>query len=141
MIISENDLDILARTIFGEARCEYNYSQGGLASLIAVGNVVMNRLQSPKRFGASLKEVCQKPWQFSCWNENDPVRKMITADDVDGDFIFRICQDVAIGVALQDWPDLTKGSDHYHANYCHPRLANPKKLQLKIGRHHFYRLG
>lgn len=141
MKITEDDLDVLARTIFGEARCEYGYSQGGMASLIAVGNVIMNRSKSPKRFGRTLKEVCLRPWQFSCWNENDPVRKTIEGVGPQADPVFGICRDVAIGVALQNWPDLTKGSDHYHANYCHPKWADPERLKVKLGRHIFYRLG
>jgi len=55
------DIDILARTIFGEARGEYDHPEGGMASLIAVGNVVMNRLQVKGRYGQSIQEVCLKP--------------------------------------------------------------------------------
>lgn len=139
--ITEEDLDIFARTIFGEAKCEYNYQQGGMASLIAVGNVIMNRLKSPKRFGHSIKEVCLRPWQFSCWNEADPVRKTIEGVGLQADPIFNFCKEAAIGVALKNWPDLTKGSDHYHANYCRPHWANLENLKVKLGRHLFYRLG
>ena len=40
-----NDIHILARTIYGEARGEYYRLDGGLSSLIAIGNVVKNRLK------------------------------------------------------------------------------------------------
>ena len=42
------DIDILARTIFGEARGEYEHVEGGISALIGVGNVVMNRVKAQK---------------------------------------------------------------------------------------------
>ena len=137
MTHSSNDLDIFARTLYGEARCEYG--KVGIAALMAVGNVVLNRL-GQKHFGASIADVCLKPWQFSCWNEKDPVRKVITGDDLEKDPVFRVCQDVARGIAFSSWPDLTKGSDHYHADYCRPYWAKSQKLRVRLGRHLFYRL-
>ncbi|MES2252810.1 MAG: cell wall hydrolase, partial [Pseudomonadota bacterium] len=66
------DIDILARTIYGEARGEYGRVDGGLAALIAVGNVIVNRTQQQTWFGRTVRDVCLKPYQFSCWNRNDP---------------------------------------------------------------------
>ena len=61
--MNEQDLDILARTLYGEARGEY--SSSGPAALIAVGNVIVNRFEKGGRFGKTLAEVCLKPKQFS----------------------------------------------------------------------------
>ncbi|MEB3702096.1 Cell Wall Hydrolase [Candidatus Bealeia paramacronuclearis] len=140
-IVTEKDIDILARTIYGEARCEYNHPQGGLGSLIAVGNVVMNRLNAKRRFGNSIEDVCLKPFQFSCWNAKDPMRKVITGEGIEKDIVFKICQEVASAVANQAWPDFTRDSNHYHAYYCKPDWADPRKLQVRLGRHYFYKLG
>ncbi len=59
------EVDVLTRTIYGEARGEYHRHDGGMAALIAVGNVVMNRLKAKTWYGLTIKEICQKPFQFS----------------------------------------------------------------------------
>ena len=111
-IINTEDIDVLARTIYGEARGEYKRPDGGIASLIAVANVVMNRLKAKTWYGMTVKEVCQKPFQFSCWNKQDPNRALITSSKVAEDSLFMTCQQVAQQVVTEQWPDLTRGSDH-----------------------------
>jgi hypothetical protein len=71
-MFTKEDTLILAKTIYGEARGEI--SQGK----VAVGCVVMNRYYSKKWFaGSTLAGTCMKKMQFSCWNENDPNRKIL----------------------------------------------------------------
>ena len=60
---------LFACVLCGEAR------NGGYASMAAVAQSIMNRLQRPKRFGATIKDVLLKPWQYSCLNANDPNRE------------------------------------------------------------------
>jgi len=136
-----DDIDVLARTIYGEARGEYG-GQAGMASLVAVGNVVMNRLTAGGRYGKTIQEVCQKPWQFSCWNEGDPNRRIMMRKTID-DPVFSVCFEVATKVSQQHWPDLTMGSNHYHAATMsvYPRWAKGSKPRVSIGRHLFYQLG
>ncbi len=69
----ERDIDVLARTIWGEARGE------GIAGQIAVGWCIRNRVEMdlhndgrPDWWGEGYEGVCRAPWQFSCWNKNDP---------------------------------------------------------------------
>ena len=135
-----DDIDILAPTIYGEARGEYG-KQSGIASLIAVGNVVVNRVSAGGRYGTTIQEVCQKPWQFSCWNEGDPNRRLIMQDTIN-DPVFSICCEVAVKVSQQQWPDLTMGSDHYHASTmpAYPPWAKNIKPRISIGKHLFYQL-
>jgi len=139
---SENDIDVLARTIYGEARGEYGRPDGGIASLICVGNVVMNRLAKMSWFGRSVREVCQKPWQFSCWNYGDVNRHIIEQVDA-GDGVFKVCKDVAYQVAHALWPDLTGGCDHYYSALLKspPKWAVGKPPKFRIGRHLFFNLG
>ncbi len=69
MTVSEKDRDILARTLWGEARGE------SLAGQIAVAWTICNRVNDGKAkswWGEGYAGVCQKPCQFSCWNKNDP---------------------------------------------------------------------
>ena len=136
----EEDKDTLARTIYGEARGEYPRKDGGLASLIAVANVILNRSKNNKRrFGRTVRDVCLKPLQFSCWNEKDLNRKMIEAIDSNHP-LFQLCLNVAEKTMDGVWPDLTKGSDHYHADYVLPNWTQGQDYQVKIGRHLFYKL-
>ena len=140
--ITTTDIDILARTIYGEARGEFNRVQGGISSFMAVANVVVNRLQLPQRFGKSIAEVCQKKWQFSCWNQSDPNYPLITALKQGEGELFEIALLTAEKVALGIWPDVTRGSNHYYATSLRstPQWAQGHRPQIRIGHHIFYRI-
>jgi len=63
MTSTDKDRDILARTLWGEARGE------GLAGQIAVAWTIRNRVFDGKAkswWGEGYAGVCLKPWQFSC---------------------------------------------------------------------------
>ncbi|ROM79306.1 hypothetical protein BK654_08030 [Pseudomonas brassicacearum] len=69
MTVSEKDRDILARTLWGEAPGE------SLAGQIAVAWTIRNRVEDDKAklwWGEGYAGVCLKPYQFICWNQNDP---------------------------------------------------------------------
>lgn len=140
-MITSHDLDILARTIFGEARGEYGRCEGGLPALIAIANVIVNRVQEKSWYGTTITSVCQKPWQFSCWNHSDPNYVIIKERVIDHP-IFMICQSVAEAVVKGQWPDITKGSNHYHATDMAllPDWSRGHNPKVRIGRHLFYRL-
>ena len=135
------DIDVLAKTIYGEARGEYARHDAGLAGLIAVGNVAMNRLKAQSWFGKTLREVCLKPYQFSCWNPNDPNHDKLHSSTVTIEPLFDICRWVAENVAEERWPDLTKGSDHYHTVQVAPKWSKGQKPVIRIGCHVFFKLG
>lgn len=61
-----SDAQIMALTIYGEARGESVEGQ------IAVGSVILERVDHRNWDGKTIREVCLKKWQFSCFNENDP---------------------------------------------------------------------
>lgn len=60
LIAALTDAQLLALTIYGEARGE------PIEGRIAVASVIRNRLLA-KHFGATYREVCLQKWQFSCW--------------------------------------------------------------------------
>jgi len=136
----ELEIDTMARTIFGEARGEPIKGQE------AVANVIMNRVavaqkQSNKNYwwGHDIITVCQKPYQFSCWNRNDPsYRRLTTVTEKDIHFAtaLRIARRAVIG----SLPDHTGGATHYHADYVSPYWAQGEKPTTTIGRHIFYKL-
>lgn len=57
---------LIAATAWGEARGE------GLVGMLAVCHVIHNRMESGRSLWSSPAKVCLQPWQFSCWNINDP---------------------------------------------------------------------
>ena len=140
---SERDLDTLARTIWGEARGETRSGRQ------AVANVVMNRVADPgwwtrePGFEADTVEAaCRMPWQFSCWNQNDPnSAKLAQVDTTNA--AFRVCLALA-GVAMSgQLPDITGGADHYHVKTMKnpPQWAKGRVPTAIIGRHAFYKIG
>ena len=127
----KEDLDILARTIFGEGRGEL---YGGK---VAIGCVIMNRVKARSYFGDTVVEVCLKPNQFSCWNANDPNREKVEAASIDKD-VFLECLDVAKRTLAGEFEDLTFGSRHYHTLQAAPYWSKGKTPIIQIGNHRFF---
>lgn len=124
-------LDTLARTLYGEARGEPD------EGVIAVAQVILNRANKPKWWGRDIKSVCQKAWQFSCWNKADPNReKLIALTEKSPQFLR--CLHIGAGVMAGLYADLVQGATHYHADGWAPDWAEGKTPCVTIGRHHFY---
>lgn len=135
------ELDVMARTVFGEARGEYKHPNGGLASLMAVASVIINRKRLGGWFGNSIEEVCLKPLQFSCWNREDP--NYLKIQNVSSqDPLFALCLQVCTNINEERWPDVTRGSDHYHSTLMKqaPVWAHNIPPQIQLGRHVFFKL-
>lgn len=131
-------VDVLARTLWGEARSE------GRQGLIAVACVVLNRVAIAQRkgrywWGTSITTVCLKPYQFSCWNKNDPSYAKLKAATPKTRW-FPECLEIAEMAVRGELADITLGSDHYHADYVDPYWAKGEEVVITIGRHLFYRL-
>lgn len=132
----ERDIDVLARTIYGEARGE------PVRGKEAVAAVIMNRVRLAKRrsgywWGDDIQTVCQKPWQFSCWNDNDPNRKkllVVTRDNA----VFKTCLRVARRAVRGTLKDPTRGATHYHTLNVDPPWSSGRTPVVIIGRHQFY---
>lgn len=126
----QKDIDILARTIYGEARGESERGQ------IAVGLVVMNRYRSNKWFaGQTIADTCTKKRQFSCWNLEDPnldkIRNM-------NEKTLKKYNMIAYSIIQGEHADITNGATHYHTVNILPKWAIGKKPCAKIGSHIFY---
>lgn len=138
MAVSDKDRDILARTLWGEARGE------GLDGQIAVGWTIRNRVfdGNPRSWwGEGYAGVCQAQYQFSCWNKNDPnfaylsgakaipVRELVQA--------FKAADQVITGAV----GDPTGGATHYYATTMPrpPIWANSAKQTLELGHHMFFK--
>lgn len=124
-----DELEVMARTIFGEARGESFKGQ------VAVAWVIKNR--SVNR-GLSVKDVCYAPKQFSCWNVEDPNReKMLAATFTDSHYLRAF--GIAALVSLGDLKDPTDGADHYHTTAIEPYWAKSMHTTLLEGHHRFLR--
>ncbi|OWQ85697.1 hypothetical protein CDN99_21710 [Roseateles aquatilis] len=134
----ERAIDLLARTIWGEARGI------GKEGMEAIAAVVANRTNAgPKAspaFGSTVEETCLKPWQFSTWNENDPngpLARRVTASDQ------RFAESLAIATATIDGQlrDRTDGATLYHSMQVAPVPAWSKTALItrNIGGYLFYR--
>jgi N-acetylmuramoyl-L-alanine amidase len=131
------DIDVLARTLYGEARGEE------LKGMQAVAWVVVNRVRKgPPRFKSSILGVVTAPHQFSCWSKADPNSKLC-ATVTESDPLFALATFAAAGVLSGEVRDPTGGADHYHADYMRPFPEWTKKMTKTavIGNHIFYRDG
>jgi len=132
--LRKGDVDVLARTLFGEARGEKR------AGMEAVAWVIVNRARrGPPRFPATISEVCKQRWQFTCWNATDPNSRLCAAVD-ESTPSFLLALNVATAVLGGMVEDPTKGADHYHTigMKTYPDWASKMQLQTVIGKHRFY---
>lgn len=127
----QEEIDITARTIWGEARGE------GVQGMQAVANVITNRVNAGMWYGRSFKDVCLKPRQFAAWEDlNRP--QMIAATK--NTPLFPEAVEIAKKAVAGTLPDITKGANHYHRAGINPYWADPAKRTTIIGRHVFFKL-
>jgi spore germination cell wall hydrolase CwlJ-like protein len=136
-----NDMaaDVLACTIWGEARGQ------GQAGMEAVTSVILNRVAVAKArggkywWGNDVISVCQKPYQFSCWNRTDPnYKKLIAVTEMNVHFVtsLRIARRAIAGTII----DRTGGATHYHTTAISPYWSKGQTPTTIIGDHVFFRL-
>ena len=126
------EVDVVARTIWGEARGE------GERGMHAVANVIINRAKKGGWWGNTPVEVCLKPQQFSAWNRNDPnfdLARKVTAQDP----VFRLALEIAGRAIAGTLPDITGGATHYfNPEVVMPSWASALNYIADIGKHRFY---
>ena len=132
------ETDVLARTLWGEARGE------GTQGMHAVANVILNRVKIAEKkgkywWGNNIIQVCQKPYQFSCWNRSDPNFKKLQNVD-EKDLYFSTAMRIARRAVMGCLDDVTKGSTHYHAADITPYWVKGEEAVTTIGNHVFYKL-
>jgi spore germination cell wall hydrolase CwlJ-like protein len=130
--MTPGDLDIGARTVFGEARGEEFRGQE------AVAEVLLNRM-ADARWPDTLTNVCKEPRQFSCWNTRDVnYTKLLTAS-IEDDPVFRQCYKALL--TAMNGGDITFGANHYFATWLDPAPSWSKDMRetCVIGIHRFFR--
>jgi spore germination cell wall hydrolase CwlJ-like protein len=137
MTATARDREILARTLWGEARGE------GLAGQLAVAWTIRNRVFDGKDkswWGEGYAGVCLKPWQFSCWNSNDPNYAFLSGAKPIPAGQFKQAMEAANAVIDGTVDDMTHGATHYYATSMPkpPVWVKGAKLTLTMGHHKFY---
>lgn len=107
--MNEEEIDIVTRTLYGEAEREDE------EDVIAIAWVIKNRVMY-RNWPDSYSAVCLQPWQFSCWNQNDSNRAKILAVSKN-DLWYKFCREIAIKVMKGEIPDPTVTSTHYYATW------------------------
>ncbi len=133
----DDAIDTLARTLYGEARGEK------VRGMEAVASVIINRVEKAMQrggywWGGDVEKVCLRPWQFSCWNVNDPNReKILTIDSTNK--IFATCLRIARRAVFGCLKDPTEGATHYHRSGLMPAWARHQIPCAEVGHHVFYK--
>jgi N-acetylmuramoyl-L-alanine amidase len=140
---------IVALVLYGEARSE------PIEGLVAVANVLRNRVKRPSWWGSTYTEVATAKRQFSCLHPLDGERNyqqvlrvaqalagnqpVVTAKGVP-DQKYLTCAWTARGLVAGFLPENTKGSTHYHTAALTPRpnWAQDHVPVCQRGAHVFY---
>lgn len=135
------EVDLIARTIYGEARGEPEVGK------MAIAWVIRNRVETdlhgdgkPDWWGEGVTEVIHKPYQFSCWNAGDPNSAKIANLSI-REPRYMECLAAAARVMANQTADPTSGATHYHTVGLRPvpSWAVGKPAVATIGNHIFYK--
>ncbi len=134
-------LDILALTIYGEARGE------PVEGKIAVANVCRNRLKT-NRWGMTYERVCLAPMQFSCWQPIDgagnagtlrTLSEQIMAGTAPQDPVLAECYWIASGMQSGAARDNVSNATHYFVSSTKvPSWAAGQLPVCVVGHHSFF---
>lgn len=132
------DIDVMARTLWGEARNQ------GIKGMEAVACVIINRFNeniwySKYKGVRSIQAVCLKPKQFSCWNKDDAnYEGCLSVNTFDKTYVLAL--EIARKAKYGELKDITKGANHYYADSIKaPKWVKDMKFCVKIGQHNFYK--
>ena len=145
MGVTHDEVTCLADNMYFEARNQ------SLAGMLAVSNVVMNRV-ADDRYPDTICEVVHEGPTRPSWKDKNkfiPVRnrcqfswycdgKSDEPSDIETyDAIYGMAEDML----YQNMPylDITDGATHYHADYITPSWAYTKTRTVEIEDHIFYR--
>lgn len=145
LTVTDTDLDVAARTLWGECRGEELQGQ------FAVAWVIRNRLSYPKAWWSratpraltanTVAAVCLCPWQFSCWNGNSPELPYMTALARDNSMYVHLREVARQVFAGEIATDPSHGSTMYEVVGTGAKWAQGRKIAAIIGRHEFFILG
>ncbi len=122
--LNAESLEIMARTIYAEARGE------GEIGMKAVAHVILNRIGE---WGDTIGEVVLRPKAFSSWNEGEPYPQVTLENNPKMREAARIALET-----MEANIDITDGSTHYHNKDITPTWAMGKVPVFLYRSHWFY---
>ena len=132
-----NTVEVLARTLWGEARNQ------GVEGMEAVASVILNRAKSPKWWGTDITSVCLKKNQFSCWLDIPETAKNLAALKAvtDKDPEFKVAMDVETRAVAGTLVDSVAGAQYYYERHmpAPPKWVDKLKFIKRVKDHLFYK--
>lgn len=133
LFLSLPDVVLLALCVYGESRGEPYAGKCGVA------HVVINRVKCKTWYGKGIKGVILKPWQFSCFNTNDPNLTKLIDLAHNPPYIDEQYLEIADGCIDGYIPSPVEDATHYHNIHVNPSWKDSMKFIVKIGNHLFYK--
>jgi len=141
-----DDKQLLALTVYGEARGERPIGK------IAVASVILERVDHRDWDGNTIREVCLMPYQFSCYLPDDPnfpkLMKIaqnweatIAGSDPESASLlecYKIAAGLLSGVIPRDSIIVKFHATQYKTVTCHAGWADRMKRVTTIGAHEFF---
>ena len=127
-------VQVVAQTLWGEARGE---SERGMR---AVACVIEERRRRRWMKATNAAEVCLAPFQFGCWNRNDPNRARMEAIARQPDAAYTLATAIAQELVAGELVDITDRATHYYAASmpAPPGWARGKRPCATVGHHLFF---
>ena len=145
MGVTHSEVECLSLNMYHEARNQ------GTAGLLAVSNVVLNRVND-ERFPDTVCGVVKQGPTRQSWRENGgtiPIKNKCQfswycdgkSDEPSDDVTYEQLYELSMDLLSSDFPylDITDGATHYHADYILPSWAITKTRTVEIEDHIFYR--
>lgn len=125
------EIEIVARTIYGEARSHDE------EDAMAIACVIRNRV-GYRNWPNNFTDVCLQPLQFSVWNEGDAGRARMLRAVRGKDEWFDRCYAIAEAVIAGRIDDKTRTATHYHTRAVSPRWSRKKLPCYQTQGHLFF---
>jgi N-acetylmuramoyl-L-alanine amidase len=126
-------IDVLARTLWGEARADSLRAKEALAALIVNRTRHAKSMDGHYWWGNSIEEICRRPGQFPCWGQPDRLLAATMQDRA-----FRIAVRTARRAVAGFLADPTCGATHWHRRTELPLWTRGRFPTAEIGQFLFY---
>jgi len=138
---ANNEIFCMAQNIYFEA------GNQPLAGKVAVGQVVLNRLEHSNYPGTMCDVIYQAKWKENWLGNMHPVRNQCQfswfcdgkSDDPEISPTWYESLQVARDVVQGAYPDITEGATHYHNDKVNPYWAESLNQTVIINNHIFYK--
>lgn len=114
-----DEFSLMAGLVYGEARKKEDNDLDERKEYMAIASTVLNRVQHKGRFPDTIVDVILQPWQFSCFNNNDPnidrIWKFLTSPGHENDVLYKKIMGMIEPVLKENTVDFSNGADHYVA--------------------------